>query len=206
MERPHMKTIDSVAALEALYGTPREPARNKVTPRLTPAYRTWIERSRFCILATAGPDGVDASPRGDDGPVVRVADATTLLMPDWRGNDRIDSLRNIVTDGRAALLFMVPGSSNVLRANGRAVITAESDMTTRFARDTVQPRSVLVFTISEVYFQCARAVMRSNLWDGQDTSDGLPSAGEMLRQAIEGDFDAADYDATWSARAADTLW
>ncbi|WP_114964598.1 pyridoxamine 5'-phosphate oxidase family protein [Alkalilacustris brevis] len=201
-----MKRIESAAALDALYDTPREAARAKVTPRLTPAYRAWVERSRFCILSTAGPEGIDSSPRGDDRPVVRVQDAATLLLPDWRGNDRIDSLRNIVADGRASLMFMVPGSNNVLRANGRAKITADEALLASFARGDRQPRSVLIFTITEVYFQCARAMMRAGLWNGQDDSTGLPSAGEMLRQAAEGDFDAEGYDTAWAARATKTMW
>lgn len=201
-----MKLIETTAALEALYGTPGEAARVKVTPRLTPAYRSWIERSRFCILSTIGPEGTDSSPRGDDGPVVRVQDSTTLLLPDWRGNERIDSLRNIVADGRASLLFMVTGSVNVLRANGRAALTADEALRASFARGDRLPRSVMIFSMAEVYFQCARAVMRAGLWNGQDESTDLPSAGEMLRQAAKGDFDAEGYDAAWGSRAAKTMW
>lgn len=197
--------IETEEALAALYGTPGEAARVKVVPRLIPAYRVWIERAPFCILATVGPEGTDASPRGDAGPVVQVADDRTLLLPDRRGNDRIDSLRNIVRDGRVSLMFMVPGSANVLRVNGRARLTADPATLARFDRNGALPRTVAVIAIAEVYFQCARAVIRAGLWSGRDLSEGLPTAGAMLAAAAEG-FDGAAYDAAWPERAARTMW
>lgn len=201
-----MSEITSVEQLEALYESPSEASLTKVTTVLTPAYRRWIEQSRFCILSTAGAQGVQASPRGDDGPVVRVADPATLLLPDWRGNNRLDCLRNIVTDGRAALMFFVPGSNNVIRVNGRARLNAAPDLCASFARKDVAPRSVIVFTISEVYFQCARALIRSRLWTAGDESAGLPSMGDILSEITEGGFDGASYDAQWAARADKTMW
>ena len=120
--------IEDIAALEALYGTPGEASLVKVTDRLTPEYRAWIEAAPFCALATLGPEGLDCSPRGDDGPVVQVVDARTLALPDRRGNNRLDSLRNIVEDGRVALMFMVPGANTVVRLNGRAWLTADAEM------------------------------------------------------------------------------
>ncbi|MGL5012237.1 MAG: pyridoxamine 5'-phosphate oxidase family protein [Paracoccaceae bacterium] len=201
-----MKVIGDIAALEALYGVPGEAATVKVTARLTPAYLAWIERARFCILTTVGPEGTDASPRGDDGPVVRVLDAGTLALPDWRGNDRIDSLRNIVRDGRVSLMFMVPGANNVIRVNGRAVLTADDGVLGVFERDGKRPRSVAVVTIAEVYSQCARALIRSALWTSGDQSAGLPSVGDMLREITQGGIDGAAYDAAWPGRAAATMW
>jgi predicted pyridoxine 5'-phosphate oxidase superfamily flavin-nucleotide-binding protein len=115
-----MQTIDDIAALEALYDAPSNRSLAKVTPVLTPAYRRWIEASRFCILSTVGPDGTDATPRGDDGPVVRIVDDRTLWLPDWRGNNRLDALRNIVADGRVSLMFMITGNTTVVRVNGTA--------------------------------------------------------------------------------------
>ena len=200
-----MDTITTHAALEALYGTPGEASLRKVARRLTPGYRAWIERSRFCVLSTVGPDGTDASPRGDDGPVVDVLDPGMLAMPDWRGNNRIDSLRNIVLDGRVSLMFLVPGSDTVVRVNGMARITADTDMTGRFARGGAAPRSVVLIEIGEVYFQCARALKRANLWT-RDDSAGLPSAGALLDEMTAGEIDGAAYDAEWPGRAEKTMW
>ncbi len=200
-----MNKIEDIASLEAIYGTPGEASVIKVAPHMTPLYRKWIMASRFCVLTTVGPEGTDGSPRGDDGAVVVEMDPQTLLMPDWRGNNRIDSLRNIVRDGRVSLMFMVPGSANVVRVNGRAVLTADADMLARFDRDGKQPRCVIVITIDEVYSQCARAIMRSRLWAGEDHSADLPSVGDILAEAKAG-FDAAAYDIQWPQRADKTMW
>ncbi|GGL57158.1 MSMEG_1061 family FMN-dependent PPOX-type flavoprotein [Wenxinia marina] len=200
-----MRTIDDIAALEALYGAPGEASLIKVAPRLTPLYRRWIAESRFCILTTVGPEGTDASPRGDDGPVVEMPDDGTILLPDWRGNNRMDSLRNIVRDGRVSLMFMVPGSANVVRVNGIAVLTDDAGVLGRFDRDGARPRTVTVVTVAEVYSQCARAILRAGLWSGEDRSAALPTVGELLAEAKTG-FDGAAYDAEWSGRAARTMW
>ena len=201
-----MTFIEDEAALAALYGAPKAAATRKVASRLTPAYRAWIEASRFAVLATVGPEGTDASPRGDDGPVARVADERTLWLPDWRGNDRIDSLRNVVRDGRVSLMFMVPGSGNVVRVNGRARLSADPDLLACFDRGAGRrPRSVMVIAVAEVYFQCARAVLRARLWSGEP-APALPSAGEMLAATSGGEEGGADYDAAWPARAARTMW
>lgn len=135
-----MQIIESTEALEALYDAPVPAALTKVVHRMTPLYRQWIAASRFVVLSTVGPDGTDATPRGDDGPVVRVVDARTLWLPDWRGNNRLDSLRNILRDGRVSLMFMVPGSQNVVRVNGRAVVTADPDITGTFEQRSKHPR------------------------------------------------------------------
>lgn len=198
--------IETIEALEALYGTPKAPSLRKVANRMVPVYRAWIARSRFCVLTTVGPEGTDGSPRGDDGAVVTEIDETTLAMPDWKGNDRMDSLRNIVRDPRVSLMFMVPGSMNVVRVNGRAHVTADEEMLARFERKGLRPRSVIVIGIGEIYFQCARALMRSRLWTSGDESEGLPTPGEMLKAMTEGEIGGADYDAAWPARAKDSLW
>ena len=197
--------VTDIATLETLYGVPGKPARIKVKSHLTKHYGDWIARSRFCVLTTVGPAGTDGSPRGDDGPVVRIQDSKTLLMPDWRGNNRMDSLRNIVTDGRVSLMFMIPGSSNVMRVNGTAVVSIAPDLLAQFSDSGRAPRSVIVIAVSEVYSQCARAIMRSGLWTSGDESAGLPSVGDMLAE-IEAGFDGADYDSTWQARADQTMW
>jgi PPOX class probable FMN-dependent enzyme len=197
--------IDTVEDLEALYGKPAEASLIKVADRLTDVYRDWVMASKFCIISTVGPEGTDASPRGDATPVVQMYDEQTLLLPDWRGNNRIDTLRNIVRDPRVSLMFMVPGSNNVVRINGEARVTADPDMLNRFDDRGQLPRSVAAIRIREVYFQCARALMRSGLWSGHDESAGLPTPGEMLK-AAKSDFDGVTYDAERAARAEKTLW
>ena len=200
-----MEFIDSVKGLEALYGTPGAASIRKVADQLTPLYARWIARSRFVVLTTVGPAGTDGSPRGDDGPVVTPLDARTLAMPDWRGNQRLDSLRNIVEDGRVSLMFMVPGSNTVVRVNGRARLTADEGLRARFARKGRQPATVIVIRIAEVYTQCARAVLRAGLWSRND-ADGLPTPGEILADVSNGEEGGAAYDAEWPARAARTMW
>ena len=193
--------ITSLEDLHALYGTPAKPAVAKVTPRLTPAYAAFIAASRFCILSTVGPEGTDGSPRGDEGPVVTIHDEETLLLPDWKGNERIDSLRNILRDGRVSLIFLIPGSTTAIRVNGTARLTADAAQRARFDRAGVQPRSVIVIRIAEVYSQCARALQRSALWSSGDQSQGLPSPGQMLQDATAGAIDGANYDAERATRA-----
>lgn len=200
-----MDWITDLDSLHRHYGTPGQAATVKVTPCLTPAYRAWIEHARFAVLTTVGPEGTDGSPRGDDGPVVAILDDRTLALPDWKGNDRIDSLRNIVRDGRVSLMFLVPGSNNAMRVNGTARLTADPTLCARFDRDGKRPRTVIVAAIAEVYSQCARALIRSALWSG-DQSQGLPTVGDMLREVTEGAIDGAAYDADWPGRAACTMW
>ena len=201
-----MDYIDSIGELEALYGQPAQAALIKVAHQMTPTYRDWILRGRFCVVSTVGPDGVDGSPRGDIGPVVQELDEHTLALPDWRGNNRMDTLRNLVADDRIALMFMVAGSDNVVRVNGRARITTDADMCARFEKDGKHPRSVIVIRIAEIYSQCARAVMRAGLWTDGDLSEGLPTVGDMLKEMTSGEFDGATYDQGWAARAKETLW
>ena len=200
-----MDAITDISALEALYGQPGAPALKKVARRMTPLYRSWIMASRFCVLTSVGPDGTDASPRGDDGPVVLELDPGTLAMPDWRGNNRLDSLRNIVADGRVSLMFMVPGSANVVRVNGQARVTADEALRARFDRGGKLPATVIVIAIGEIYVQCARAVMRAGLWSRDDHA-GLPSLGDILAEMTDGAEGGAAYDAAWSGRAAETMW
>ncbi len=200
-----MTWITSEGQLEALYGTPGAAAMQKVARRMTPTYRAWIERSRFCLVATVGPDGTDCSPRGDDGPVVRELDPGTLALPDWRGNNRMDTLRNIVRDGRISLTFMVPGSKNVMRVNGTARVSVDPALVQQFTQSGKHPRTVIVVTIAEVYSQCARAVMRADIWNRDDAA-GLPTVGDILTEMTQGEVDGAAYDATWGARAAETMW
>ncbi|MFN3719331.1 MAG: pyridoxamine 5'-phosphate oxidase family protein [Rhizobium rhizophilum] len=202
-----MTIISSVEDLKAVYGEVTEASIAKVTTSVTPAYRRMIEMSPFVALATVGPEGLDCSPRGDRGAVVRVEDENTLALPDWRGNNRIDSLLNIVRDPRVALMFLIPGSNSVMRINGRAVVSVAPDLLASFEMEGRHPRSVVVVTIDEAYFQCARAVMRAELWNAERQIEptDLPSPGDMLK-AARADFDRDSYDREWPARAAKTMW
>jgi len=192
--------ITTLADLHSHYTTPAKPALAKVTAHLTPAYAAFIAASRFCILSTVGPEGTDGSPRGDEGPVVIPLDAETLLLPDWKGNERIDSLRNIVRDGRVSLIFLVAGSTTAVRVNGQAKLTADADLRARFDRSGTQPRSVIVIRVAEVYAQCARALQRSALWTSAQP-ENLPTPGQMLQDASAGAINGADYDAERATRA-----
>jgi len=201
-----MRKVEDIVALEALYGTPGAPALRKVADHLTPLYRKWIMSSRLCVVSTVGPDGTDGSPRGDDGPVAQELDPKTLAMPDWRGNNRLDTLRNIVLDGRISLMFIVRGSTNVIRVNGTALLTEDAALRAGFEKNGRLPATVIVITISEVYTQCARALMRAGIWAGEYDSDGLPTVGEILAEMTAGAEGGAPYDAAWGARAAETMW
>lgn len=203
-----MSIVRSVEELEAIYGTTGETSTAKVTDRITAHYRAFIEVSPFAALATCGPEGLDCSPRGDLGGFVRIHDEKTLMMPDRRGNNRIDSLRNIVRDPRTAFMFMIPGHGNAIRVNGRAEVSVDPDLLTSFAVDGKAPRSVIVMHIDEVYFQCARAIVRSELWNPTRHVDpkSLPTPGQMLLAMSEGRVGGDDYDAAWNARAQATLW
>lgn len=200
-----MATITSTSELEALYGSAVPGALTKVFPHLTSCYRQWIEHSRFLILTTVGPEGSDASPRGDRDCVVRVHDNETLWLPDWRGNNRMDSLRNIVRDGRVSLLFMVPGCKNVVRVNGVAQLTADTAITEAFSINGKHPRSVIMVSIGEVYYQCAKALMRSGLWQAGDESDQVPTAGDFLKE-VDAELDAQAYDENYPDYAKDRMW
>jgi PPOX class probable FMN-dependent enzyme len=202
-----MRTIQSVEELNGLYGQPVEASLIKVVPALTPEYRRMIEASPFVALATVGPEGLDCSPRGDANQVVFVEDERTLLMPDWRGNNRVDSLGNIVRDPRVGLMFLIPGSNTTMRVNGRAVVVIDEALTGRFEMDGRHPRSVVVITIDEVYTQCARAVIRADLWNAEKhvQPGTLPTVGQMM-QTIKDGFDGEAYDREWPGRAAKTMW
>lgn len=201
--------IDTLEELEAIYRGPVTPASTvKEVDRITPHYRALIEASPFAILATCGPEGLDCSPRGDKPGFVRVKDERTLLMPDRRGNNRIDSLRNVVGDPRVGLLFLIPGSGTTLRVKGRGFICAKPELLESLAIDHRPPRTVLVVVVERVYFQCARAVVRSDLWNPARRVDpsALPSPGAMLAALSDDEVRGPAYDAEWPGRAAQTLW
>ncbi len=201
-----MSVIRTIEELEAHYGQPKAPSLVKVADHITPQYRAWIEASPFCALATTGPEGLDCSPRGDRGAVVTVLDPKTLALPDRRGNNRIDSLRNIVRNPETSLMFLVPGSDTVIRVNGQAEISVDEALKTRFSVDGKAPRSIIVLHVREVYFQCARAVMRAGLWNPPADIAHLPTPGDILAAQTNGDVGGRAYDEAWPDRAQKTMW
>ncbi len=203
-----MSIISTVEQLEAIYGQTGLTSTAKVADRVTPHYRIMIEKSPFVALATCGPEGLDCSPRGDLPGFVRIHDEKTLMMPDRRGNNRIDSLRNIVRDPRIGLLFLIPGSGNTLRANGRGHLSTDADLLESFRMEGKLPRTVLVMTVDEIYFQCARAIVRADLWNPDKRVDPneLPTPGQILAAMTSGEVNGAEYDREWPARARQTMW
>lgn len=203
-----MSRIETIEELEAIYGLPGETSTVKVAPEITPSYRAYVEASPFAVIATSGPEGLDCSPRGDRPGFVRVADPTTLMMPDRRGNNRVDSLRNIVRDPRVGILFLIPGSGNTLRVNGYAHVTTDAALMASFAVEDKAPRSVVVVDVAEVYFQCARAVVRSRIWDPDARVDpaALPTPGTILAEMSDDRVGGAAYDREWPDRARKSLW
>lgn len=204
MSRP----ITDPAELEALYGQPGATSLAKEVDYLTTGYRAFVEASPFLVLATMGPEGLDASPRGDGPGFVRVVDARTLIVPDRRGNNRIDSLRNVVAEPRIALLFLVPGVDETLRVNGRAVVDADPELCASFAVDGKAPKTVLVVTIESVFFQCARALLRSRLWepDSRIARSALPTVGALVAEASAGREGGDEYDRSLAERMPKTLY
>ena len=203
-----MNFINTIEQLEAIYANPVEASTAKETSTITPHYRAMIEASPFAVLATVGPEGADCSPRGDQRGFVRIHDERTLMLPDRRGNNRADSLRNIVRDPRVALLFMIPGSGSTLRVNGRAILSIEPALLESFAVESKAPRSVVIIHIETVYFQCARAIVRADLWNADKHTDpkSLPTPGQILAALTQNRVGGAAYDEAWPERARQTMW
>lgn len=199
--------IRDVASLRALYGEPVGAAVSKQVDHLHPHYQALIRASPFCVLATVG-ETVEITPRGDAPGFVEIQDAHTLLLPDRRGNNRIDNLRNIVEDPRVTLLFLIPGVGETLRVVGTAQISVDPALLARFVVNNQLPKSVLVVRVQYCFFQCAKALMRSRLWDpaAQIERTALPSNGRILEDITKGEFDGAAYDKIAPQRLKDTMY
>jgi PPOX class probable FMN-dependent enzyme len=199
--------LTDAAALRELYGEPSEPAIAKEIDYVHPHYRAMIEASPFMVMATSGPDGLDVSPRGDPPGFVVVEDERTLLIPDRRGNNRADSLNNLIADPRIALLFLIPGVGETLRVNGRAEISIDSALLARFPEQGKLPRSVVVVHVERVYFQCPKALVRSDLWNPAKHVERrtLPSSGTILADLKRG-FDGPAWDAAYPERLKATIY
>lgn len=199
--------VRDLASLLSLYGQAQDTTRNKEVSKINAAYRTLIEAASFFVLATSGPDGLDCSPRGDANCAVKIHDAKTLLIPDRRGNNRLDSLRNIIHDPQLACLFLIPGWNEALRVNGNAQISTSPDLLEQFEANGSLPATVIVLEIETMYFQCARAIKRAGLWDktSNEVAKTLPTAGALIRSAIT-EFDGDAYDETLDERQSKTLY
>lgn len=199
--------VTTEAELEALYGAPMGPALIKEIDHVSEHYRAFIEASPFVVLATSGPEGLDCTPRGDPAGFVRVVDPKTLMLPDRRGNNRLDALRNIVRDPRIALLFLIPGIGRTLRVNGEARISIDPALCRSFEMDGKVPRSVIVVTAQRVYTQCPKALVRSHLWDPSRhlPESALPSSGTILR-SLSADVDGEAYDRDYPRRLKETIY
>jgi uncharacterized protein len=200
--------VTSIEQLEALYGTPLPSSLIKEIDYISDHYRAFIEKAPFVVIATSGPEGLDASPKGDPPGFIRVQDEKTVLIPDRRGNNRLDTLRNLVRDPRISLLFLIPGIGETLRVNGRAAIVTEPELCASFEMQGKIPTSVLVVTVERVYFQCQKALVRSRLWseDAKIPRSALPSTGTMLEARSNGDFDGAEYDRTYPEHMQKTIY
>lgn len=200
--------IESVEQLVELYGAPVQRALDKEIDFISDHYRAFIEKAPFVVIATSGSGGLDCSPRGDPPGFTRVVDQHTVLIPDRRGNNRLDTLRNIVEDGRISLLFLIPGIGETMRINGHAYLTTDEAICGSFAIQGKSPNSVIVTKIERIYFQCQKALARSRLWqaDAQVERTELPSTGEMLAALSSEDFDAQAYDDSYPEHMRKTIY
>ena len=209
MDDGQSHTITTTEELDRVYSdAPYGPALFKETDRITPQYRKLIEAAPFVVVATSGPEGLDCSPRGDPPGFVRVVDEHTIIIPDRRGNNRIDTLRNLVRDPRIALLFLIPGVGETMRINGRAEISTDPKLTESFVINGKLPRSVLVVTVERAYFQCTKAIIRSKLWDPASIVDRktLPTPGAILAELTDGKMGGPEHDRLAPRRIKETIY
>ena len=200
--------ISTMDELEALYGEPQGPALMKEIHHINATYRALIEAAPFFALATNGPGGLDCSPRGDPPGFVRVQDEKTLIIPDRRGNNRIDSMRNLIHDPRIALLFLIPGVGETLRIIGRAAISTDPALCESFAINSKVPRCMLVVSVERVYYQCSKAIVRSRLWDPamKVERSSLPTPGTILAEISNGKMGGEEHDRTAPERLKATIY
>ena len=200
--------INTPEALAGLFGPVSPAAMLKESPTLTPQYREMVAASPFALIGTTGPNGLDISPRGDAPGFVHAVNERTLLLPERPGNNRIESLRNLLHDSRLALIFLIPGVGETLRIRGRGRITTDPELLQRFSVGAALPRCVIRVEVDCVFFQCARAIRRSRLWDPAlpATLPPVPSAGSMLKPLMAEGFDASAYDQGLPDRQQNSLY
>ncbi len=206
--KQHDHYIATTEDLLELYGEPVPRSLLKELDHISAHYRKFVERAPFVIVATVGPEGLDCSPRGDPPGFARVVDENTILLPDRRGNNRLDTLQNIVRDPRISLLFLIPGVGETMRINGRARITTDPALCESFSHNGKLPRSIIEITVERMYFQCQKALVRSGLWDVESWIDRgeVPTAGQMAQAFAGNDFDGAAYDRDYPERMKKTLY
>ena len=201
--------IETVEELRSSYGEPSERAVKKSLDRLDRHCRRFIELSPFVVIASSGADGrADCSPRGDAAGFVAVLDDRTVLLPDRRGNNRADSLSNVLENPYVGLLFMIPGADETLRLNGRAALTTDPILLDPLAVNGRAPRSGLVVEVEEVFLQCTKALVRAKLWADESRVDrkaALPSFGQMLADHV-GLPDGEALDRELRAKIRETLY
>lgn len=188
--------IDDLSALESMYGAPQQTSIDKVTSRLTPLMIQFLQASPMYLLATANADGqCDVSPRGDPSGAVVVANDSTLILPDRRGNKRVDSLRNLVENDRVGLLFLVPGINDTLRVNGRATLSRHQPLLDTMPMQGKAPNLAVIVDIEEAYMHCPRAFTRSGLWDSNTwpDKDSVPSMSAILHQQFNEQGSVEDF-------------
>jgi PPOX class probable FMN-dependent enzyme len=199
--------ITDLASLEALFGPVAPPSIAKEADHLHPLYAQWIEHARFGLLATSGPHGLDISPRGDAAPLVRIIDEHTLLLPERRGNNRIDSLRNLIANPRMSLIFLIPGVGETLRVRGRAEICVDPELLASFAVEGKKPMCVLRISVDKVFFQCGRSILRSRLWHVEEHATArVPTPGAVLAALTQGGIDGDTYDRSLPQRQRESLY
>ena len=203
---PDPFAITSLEALAQHYEAPRDLVLKKVAPGLDATARAFIAASPFCVLATSGSNGPHATPRGDAPGFVMCLDNGDVALPDRRGNNRLDALRDIIENPEAALLFLIPGVAEALRLGGTARITTDPALRARFVERGKTPASVILLRPREVYMQCAKSIVRSRLWGDLPRPAGVPTAGQMIASHTGGMVDPATHDAAAPARIAETLY
>jgi uncharacterized protein len=203
-----MEFLTTLAELEALYGDVSPTSLRKETAVITDEYRRLIEAAPFVTIATAGAEGMDCSPKGDAPGFVRVLDEHTLAIPDRRGNNRLDSLRNLMEDPRIGMLFLIPGVGETLRINGTARITADEDLRRSMTFREKVPNVVLMVDVESVYFHCSKAILRSDLWnpDNHVERSSLPSPGQIMETISSGDLEAGATDESYERRQVEMLY
>lgn len=206
-----MNQITSVAELEKVYGEPVDRALWKEIDHINDHYKSFIEASPFLILATHGENGVDCSPRGDPAGFAKVNNPKNIMLPDRKGNNRLDSLRNILHNPKVGLIFLVPNAGETIRVSGFAEILVEPKLCKSFSMNGKPASSVLNITVEKAYFQCQKAIHRSKLWDSSSYIDraSLPSAGEMTQYFSDKKgiaFDGETYDKNYSEHIKKTIY
>ncbi|WP_068004196.1 pyridoxamine 5'-phosphate oxidase family protein [Pseudovibrio axinellae] len=200
--------VTNLAQLEELYGIPKQTSLDKEICYISTQYKAFIEAAPFFALSTVSHEGTDCSPRGDPAGFVKVIDGKTIEFPDRRGNNRIDSLRNIVEDPRVSLLFLIPGVGETIRVNGTATISTDPARLEAHIMDGKPPKSIITVTVQTIYFQCQKAIFRSALWNEETKVDRktLPTAGQMVQSLSKEDFDGDAYDKAYPGRIKETAY